>query len=110
MICWHSRSAKTRIQIEFTDPFDARGMRRVYGRGDCFGRGANFNMDIWRDQNGNLFTRFWSRSVRVEDVSLAIRGIFADSLPQRVEGAGFSDAWLPRALRDKYEEWVLEYL
>jgi len=107
MIVWDSDPpSKTRIQIEYTDFFDARGMRRVYGRSDHFGHTAAFNMDIWRDRKGNLVARFWSRNVEVDKLSIAIRGIPADAIPDRPKGAAFSDAWLPKAFRDEYEKWI----
>ena len=42
--------------LEAIGHFDARGMRRVYGRGDHFKR--VFNMDIWKDRNDRLLARF----------------------------------------------------
>ena len=96
----------SRIRIENVEVFDARGMRRVYGRGDILGRKAAFNMDIWRDRSGNLFARFWSRNSEVDDLSFAIYGINADSIPERAKESAFSDAWIPKALRAEYENWV----
>jgi len=107
MVYWESDSPrKSRIRIEFTGSFDARGMQRVYGRGDHLGRMAAFNMDIWRDRNGSLFARFWSRNSEVDDLSVGIHGILADSIPKRSKDAAFSDSWIPKALRDEYEEWI----
>lgn len=107
MVEWESDPPpKSRIRIEYTGSFNAHGMRRVYGRGDHFGHKAAFNMDIWRDRNGNLFARFWSRNADADDLSLAIHGIAADSIPERAKAAAFSDAWIPQAFRDEYDEWV----
>ena len=98
---------KFRIRIEFTDNFDARGMQRVYGRGDHFWRRTAFNMDVWRDRNGRLLGRFWSRNPEVDWMSIEIHGIRPDSIPPRRKGALLSDAWIPKALRQAYENWVL---
>jgi len=46
---WDSKPPETDATVEEIDHFDARGMRRVYGRGDHFGRHRSFNMDIWLD-------------------------------------------------------------
>jgi hypothetical protein len=111
MITWDSDPpSKNRIQIEYTDFFDARGMRRVYGRGDHFGRKAAFNMDIWLDRKGALFARFWSRSKEVDNLSIAIYGILPDAIPTRSKRAAFSDAWLPKSLRDEYDKWITSEL
>ena len=97
----------TPIEIEQIDRFDARGMRPVYGRGDHIGRRAAFNMDIWSNRNGDLFARFWSRHSEVDSLSLAIRGIPRDAIPQREPKTGFSDGWIPQVLRQRYEDWIL---
>src|SRR5262245_23575149 len=84
MIAWDFIPApNTRVQTERIAAFDARGMRRVYGRGDRFGHMAAFNMDIWCDRKGHLFARFWSRSAEVDGLSLAIHGIPPESVPKR---------------------------
>jgi hypothetical protein len=82
-------------------------MRRVYGRGDRFGCKAVFNMDIWRARNGNLFARFWSRNSEVDDLLVSIHGTLADSIPERDKEAAFSDAWIQKALREEYDEWII---
>ena len=107
MISWDTDPPpKSRIRIEYIRSFNARGMRRVFGRGDRFGRRAAFNMDVWRDRKGNLFARFWSRDAEVDDLSLAIHGIHTDSIPKPSDGPVFSDAWLPQAFRNRYEQWI----
>ena len=108
MVDWESESPpKCRVRIEYIDAFDARGMRRVYGRSDHFGHKAAFNMDIWRDRSGKLFARFWSRNAEVDDVSISIQGIAAQSIPKRAKESAFSDAWIPEAVRAEYEDWIL---
>jgi hypothetical protein len=53
--------------------FDARGMRRVYRRGDHLGR--VFNMDIWEDRHDRILARFWSRNPEVDEESWEIIGV-----------------------------------
>ena len=81
-------------------------MRRVYGRGDHFPGRAAFNMDIWRDRHGKLYARFWSRSAEVEDMSLMIHGIPVRCVPEPLKGSSLVDDWVPKAVRDEYDEWV----
>ena len=70
------------IRVEEIDPFDARGKRRVYGRGDIFDR-LTLNIDVWRSRNGRLFVRFWSRSAEVDWRSYEIFGShLADLFPK----------------------------
>ena len=49
------------IILEGIGHFDARGKRRVFGRGDIYPR-LTLNMDVWRSSNGRLFVRFWTRA------------------------------------------------
>jgi hypothetical protein len=77
IVYWSTHAPRrSRVVIEDIPWFSARGMKRVYGRGDHFWRMAAFNMDIWKNRHGLLFARFWSRSEEVEDrsLSLAIHG------------------------------------
>jgi len=107
MVQWESAPPpKSRIRIEHVPAFDARGMKHVYGRGDKFWRKAAFNMDTWRDRDDNLFARFWSRSGDVDGLSVAIHGIPADLIPERANKEGLSDDWIPKQLRDEYENWI----
>lgn len=107
MIVWDTESPPNpSIRIENVPYFDARGMRRVYGRGDTFPKKCSFNMDIWRDRNGRLLARFWSRSNDVDGCSLEITGLSPDAIPNRQADTAFSDAWIPNALRKEYEGWI----
>ena len=111
MLFWETHSPrKSQARIEYIDAFDARGMRRVYGRGDHFGRKAALKMDIWRDKRGQLFARFWSRNSEVDELSIAIHGIRTDSIPKPHKGAAFSDVWIPKVVRDEYTDWMTSEL
>ena len=89
-------------RVEEIDHFDARGMRRVYGRGDHFVR-LVFNLDVWRSRNGRLFVRFWSRSKGISWCSFELLGT-------KVPDVTFpsSDHWIPECLREQYDDWVVD--
>jgi hypothetical protein len=109
MVDWQSDVApSTPIRIESVDWFSARGMRRVYGRGDIFPSKCSFNMEIWRDRTGRLLARFWSRSREVDDRSLEVIGIPPDAIPDRKPDEVFQDSWIPQGLRTEYEDWICE--
>lgn len=93
------------IEVNHVDHFDARGMRRVYGRGDHHCGGRTFNMDVWLTRSGRLLARFWSRSSEVDGVSLEIIG-FSPTLPPRRKGAALDARWVPQCLRDEYDDWI----
>lgn len=108
VVYWESKPPRNqRVRIEGIKWFSARGMKRVYGRGDHFPGRAGFHMDIWRNRHGQLFVRFWSRGEEVDDCSLTILGIRPDSIPDGPGTEGFTDHWLPKALRTEYETWVI---
>ena len=86
------------------EPFSARGMRRVYGRGDRYPGRAAFNLDIWRDRAGRLLAKFSSRSSEVDDESWAIHGV-PDS-PLR-PGQPLNERSVPDCLREKYVAWLV---
>lgn len=127
-VSWSSDCPRRpRVRIEYIDGFDARGKKLVYGRGDeWIGRRERYHMDIWRDRNGLLFARFWSKCKDVDDMSIVIHGIQRDAIPERVKGNGLSDEsvrnlrdgevlpfvlgfiddWIPKAVRDEYAQWI----
>ena len=106
---WESEAPETTAILEACDPFDARGMRSVYGRVDIIPRAPTYHMDIWRDRRGRLFMRCWSRSDEIEWESWEIKGIDISSIPEREREHCFVDCWLPKAVRDAYENWVISW-
>ena len=93
-------------RVDFIDNFDARGMRRVYGRGDHWLGGRSMNIDVWLTKNGRLVARFWSRSSDVDGMSLEVTGFSPDILlPNKLEG--LDERWVPQCLRDEYDRWVI---
>ncbi|MFZ0960715.1 MAG: hypothetical protein WAO35_07390 [Terriglobia bacterium] len=93
------------INLIRVDHFDAHGMRRVYGRGDHFGRCCTFNMDVWLTRSGRLLARFWSRSSWVEEVSLEVIGLHRNP-PLGTKATALHEGWVPRCLRDEYDNWI----
>lgn len=61
-------------------------------------------MDVWRSANGRLLVRFWSRSAEVDWYSFEILGLEYD---QSLADFTLGEHWVPEALRDEYDDWVL---
>ncbi len=76
--------------------FSARGMTRLYGRGDHFGN-RTLNLDLWEAGDGRVLARFWSRSDEVDDESWAVTGGQTDAKGEHQ---------VPQCLRDQYEVWA----
>lgn len=97
MVMWeHKAQAGTGIKLEAVEGFSARGMTRLYGRGDHFGR-RTFNLDLWKTRDGRVFSRFWSHSNEVDGESWAVIGGHT---------GGKDDQQVPQLLRDRYEAWT----
>ena len=92
------------VKLKCISHFDARGMKRVYGRGDRFGNGRTFNMDVWLTRAGRLLARFWSCSSEVDWESYEIVGL--PHPPVRGKEAGLSEDWVPQRLRTQYDSWI----
>ena len=91
-------AAVTLLEIE---PFNARGMRRVYGREDHFGREVPvFHLDIWKTKEGRLLARFWSRGAEVYHHTHEVLGYGKVDFPKG------DDRWVPDVLRREYDEWL----
>ena len=67
------------------------------------------NLDIWRAKDGRLLARFWSRNDEVDCCSYEIVGLFQSAGQQTIADAGAKGRrrWVPKRLRDEYENWVL---
>jgi len=103
-----SEESTANAAVEEINHFVARGMRRVFGRRDHFGRYRTFNMDIWRDRSGRLLMRCWSQSNDVDWRSFEIKGIELSKIPDFDSNHGYQDTWLPKTVRVAYEEWIRE--
>lgn len=104
---WDSDPPPVKAIVDMCDDFDARGMRRVYGRGERWGNGPTFNLDIWRNKEGCLFMRCWSRCGDFDNYSFEIKGVNVGSIPERQSNEAFSDVWIPKQVRRAYEDWVM---
>jgi hypothetical protein len=89
--------------VEIHEGFNARGMSRVYGRGDHLPGVAAYNMDIWKDRAGRLLVRFWSRNADVDWVSYEIVGVRKADLPEGM----VEEAWIPACVREEYDTWIV---
>jgi hypothetical protein len=85
-------------------------MHHVYGRGDHYGRGYVFDMDVWLRKDGHMLARFWSRSAMVDSLSIELIGFSRlQSLPKRgSRGTELDEGWVPWCLRSEYSAWIDE--
>lgn len=109
LVFWNTPDPKDSdpaVSVVSIDHFNARGMRRMYGRSDHLGGG--FNLDIWRKKDGRVFMRCWSEYGDYEPASFEIVGV-NPPLPHLQNGVPqLSEDWIPLVVRDAYEEWVRE--
>lgn len=97
---------RPKVSLDYVEHFDARGMLRVYRRSDYLGRGRTFNMDVWLTRGGRLLVRFWAHRDDVDWISLEVKG-HAVAAAVRSEKREMGERWVPRALRDAYDDWIL---
>jgi hypothetical protein len=110
-VSWDSAAPKRAVVVEEIDYFTARGMTRVYGRGDQFGKRPSFNMDIWKTSDGRLLMRCWSRSNEIDGRSFEIKGVDTAALPLKDKDDGFFlSTWIPKAVRESYQQWIQDEL
>ncbi len=94
------------VDVVEIDPFSARGMRRVYGRGDHFGGGRTFQLDIWKNKHNQLFMRCWSHYSDYLPMSFLITGVNPQVNP-KVDGKhDLREDWVPQIVRDAYDDWA----
>ena len=105
---WESDIPDTNAVVLEIEHFDARGMCRVYGRGDNFGRHRSFNMDIWKTCDGRLLMRCWSRCEDIDWRSFEIKGADLAEISERPKCKGFLESWVPGPVRQAYEQWINE--
>lgn len=105
---WDSEPPAADADVREIEHFDARGMHRVYGRGDHLGRHHTFNMDIWKTRKGRLLMRCWSRCDEIDWRSFEIKGVDQGMIPKDAKTTGFPDSWVPESARNAYEDWIEE--
>jgi hypothetical protein len=104
-VWWETKAPAGRhYRWEFAEDFTARGMERLYRREDRFGSWIA-NMGVWRTKDGRIFARFWSRSSDVDGCSYEVFGLKVPALTKG-QDVGSGEQWIPRCLRDEYENWV----
>lgn len=96
-------------KVRFTEiaAFNPNTMRCVYKCTTDIPLIATLRMGIWLKRDGRLLARFSSYGIDIKNLSFEIHGISPDSIPRHREGTRYSDAWLPKALRQKYKKWTL---
>lgn len=105
IISWDSVAPAMEARVVPMAPFDARGMVRLYGRGDRFGSHLSFLMDIWKTADGRILMRCSSRRADIGDQSYEILGLDVAAIPV-APPSGLTDRWIPVAVRDAYEAWI----
>ena len=105
---WDSEAPDMDARVEKIEHFDARGMCRVYGRGDHFDRHRSFNMDIWKTRDGRLLMRCWSRCEDIDWRSFEIKVVDPVEIPEGDKKTGFLESWVPNAARKAYDQWMQE--
>lgn len=107
---WQKRPAVGRaaVTVRPIDAFNARGMRRAYGRRDHMGPHHTFEMDIWVARDGRVLMRCSSRCIEIEGRSFEITGPDVAEVLRRDKEGHFRDAWIPDAARRAYGEWIEE--
>ena len=105
---WESDAPNTDAVVSEIEHFNARGMCRIYGRGDHLGRYRSFNMDIWKSRDGRLLMRCWSRCKDVDWRSFEIKGIELAEISELPKFTGFHESWIPWAVRQAYDQWITE--
>lgn len=88
------------VKVAAIENFSARGMRRVYGRGDRF-KNWTLSLDLWKTKDGRLLARFWSRSQEVDWESWEVIGL------EQADYSYADERWVPWCLRKAYDNWVL---
>lgn len=83
-------SSSRAVRVKLIEPFDARGKRLVYGRGDHFAR-RTLNMDVRLGGDGVLYARFWSRARNVDVYSYSVSGVAGPPGPRDRGASGLDE-------------------
>ena len=96
------------VDVFEIDPFSAKGMRRVYVRGDHFGGGRTFQLYIWKNKHDQLFMRCWSHHSDYLPRSFSITGVNPQVKPKVDGKPDLREEWVPQMVRDAYDDWARE--
>jgi hypothetical protein len=97
IVTWeHQVQQDAGITCEPIEGFNARGMTRLYSRGDHLGN-RTLNLDLWKARDGRVLARFWSRSNEVDGESWAVHGGRTNAQ---------NEQQVPQCLRDRYDAWA----
>jgi hypothetical protein len=103
---WEKKGSEApEISVEHIDPFNARGMCRVYGRRDIY-QDLAVEMDVWRTRDGRLFVRFSACYKDGHQCSFEVTGFSGPKGPKGQPIAGGDERWVPKRVRDKYDDWI----
>lgn len=103
---WPCPPSRERVVVEQIEPFDARGMKRVYGREDGLPRTPCFHLDIFAAADGRVRMRCWARG-DMEDRAYEVTGWKA-AARARDERRMLDESEIPSAVRRAYERWGVE--
>ena len=93
------------ITVDSIDPFNARGMCRVYGRRDIY-QDLAVEMDVWRTRDGRLFVRFSACYKDGHQCSFEVTGFSGPKGPKGQLIAGGDERWVPKYVRNRYDDWI----
>jgi len=101
----------SRVELIDIPSFDARGMRWVFGRGEWYGRGLDFNLGIWLTEDNRLIARFSRGRRRINSKSVEIIGFFRKKLLTAASSDFYgNEVWAPWCLRSAYSNWIDEQM
>ena len=83
-------------------------MRQGYSRGNYFGGGRTFQLDIWKNKNDQLFMRCWSHYSDYLPRSFLITGVNPQVNPKVDGKPDLCKEWVPQIVRDAYDYWAGE--
>jgi hypothetical protein len=108
------RSRRSSIKLRWIENFDARWMRRVYGRSDIYpweGRRQRitFSFAMWLTRDGRVVARFSSRSKDIDTMSVEVVDMKLGTVPDTLSEY-YNEEFVPQILRDAYADWQLRSL
>ena len=107
------RPPRKHVSVERIDPFHARGMKCVHGRGDHWGgegeRGHHCYMDIFQTRDGRLLMRFWWGRSRYSKDSFSSSFEIKGMSPAMISKIDPEESSIPEEVLEVYYEWIDDY-